>query len=167
MRMFPLLVAVLVGCVPPPFPEDRLPAYEERPVEATFSAGFGAVWEAAVQVVSEAYPVARVDRDSGLVLTEWVTEPSDTIYTSFAGTRIPEKVRFQLRLEVRAAEGGVEVRVTSHEQVEKDVVSANLDFTGSVVQWLDVPSSTRRERRIVQEMLDLLERRAQAGGTEG
>ncbi len=155
--LLPLACALLAGCVPPPFPEDRLPPWEDRPLRASFTASYDAVWEAAVQVVSARYPVARVDRARGFLSTEWVVGPSDSLYADYGGTRIPEKVRFRLRVDVAPRGDRVEVCLAGREQVEKDVISADLAFTGSVYEWLDVPSSTRRERLLLQAMLDVLE----------
>lgn len=168
MRLvLPIAVALLAACVPPTFPEDRLPLYEERPVQGNFRAEFAAVWDAAMRVVSGRYPVALVDRAHGLIATEWVTGPSDYIYSTFARTRIPERVRFRMRMEIRDWNGLVEVRLVSHEQVEKDVVFANLPLDGSLYEWFDVPSSTLKERAVLQEILDVLEGRPQGEGHDG
>ena len=162
-----LLVASAVGavaCVPPPFPEDNLPAYEERPVYGNFNAEFQSVWDAALQVMSDRYPVSRVEREKGVISTEWVHGTSDYIFNTFAGTRIPEKIRFRLLMEIRNRSGRVEVRLVIHEQVEKDIISANLEFTGAIYEWLDVPSSTRKERQILEDVLDILEGRTASTG---
>jgi hypothetical protein len=36
--------------------------------------------------------------------------------------------------------------------VEKDIISANLTFTGSIYQWIDVPSSSRKERAFLEDV---------------
>jgi hypothetical protein len=160
-----LVVLLVTACVPPPFPEDNLPSYEERPVYGNFNADFQAVWDASLQVMSDRYPVSKVDREKGVISTEWVHGTSDYIFTTFAGTRIPEKIRFRLLMEIRNRSGRVEVRLVIHEQVEKDIISANLEFTGAIYEWLDIPSSTRKERQILEEVLDILEGRTVAEGS--
>jgi hypothetical protein len=159
-----LIALLAMACVPPPFPEDNLPTYEERPVYGNFNAEFQAVWDASLQVMSDRYPVSKVDREKGVISTEWVHGTSDYIFTTFAGTRIPEKIRFRLLMEIRNRSGRVEVRLVIHEQVEKDIISANLEFTGAIYEWIDVPSSTRKERQILEDVLDILEGRTAATG---
>lgn len=154
----PVFVLVLPGCPPPPFPEDNLPMYEERPVEATFDADFDAVWEEALTVFSDAYPLDDIEKDQGRLTTEWVVDNSDYIYNVYAGTRIPEKVRFKMGIDIGNKNGRTYVRVRNHEQVEKDIISANLEFTGAIYQWIDVPSSCRKERYALERIGDRLDR---------
>jgi len=160
LSIFLVLWPLGLGCVPPVFPEDKLPVAQERPVYGNFSADFQSVWDASLQVMSDRYPVSQVDRERGVIATEWIHGTSDYIYNTFAGTRIPEKIRFRVFMEVRNRSGKVEVRMVIHEQVEKDIISANLEFTGAIYGWIDVPSSTRKERRILEDVLDILEGRA-------
>jgi hypothetical protein len=158
-----LLIALLAACPPPVFPEDNLPAFEERPVEATYEASSDATWTATLAVFSDLYPIDEVDKARGRIVTEWVVGQSDYIFNAFAGTRIPEKVRFRMAIEVGQKNGRAQVRVRSHEQVEKDILSANLDFTGALYEWIDVPSSTRKERDALERIGDRLAR----GGGKG
>lgn len=159
MNARPLLFAALLsGCIPPTFPEDNLPIYEERPVEATFEQSKGAVWGAALEVFSDLYPIDQVDKERGFLSTEWVVGASDYIFNVYAGTRIPEKVRFRMTIDLGEKNGRTLIRVRNHEQVEKDIISANLEFTGSIYEWIDVPSSSRKERDALEEIADRLER---------
>jgi hypothetical protein len=156
------LLLLCTACVPPVFPEDTLPIYEERPVFGNFNADYQSVWESTLQVMSDRYPLARVEKEKGLIQTEWVTGVSDYVFNTFAGTKIPEKVRFRIAVEVRNRGSRVEVRLLNHEQVEKDIISANLEFTGAVYEWLDIPSSTLKERQILGDVLSLLEGRGRS-----
>jgi hypothetical protein len=153
-----LALLTLGACVPPTFPEDNLPFYEERPVEATFDAKPDQVWSTTLEVFSDLYPIDTIDKAHGLLTTEWVVGASDYIFNVFAGTRIPEKVRFQMEVDVGDNKGRPRVRVRNHEQVEKDIISANLEFTGSIYQWIDVPSSSRKERDALSEIAERLEK---------
>ncbi len=151
-------LAVLAGCIPPTFPEDALPAYEERPVEATFDATKGALWDATVEVFSDLYPLDVIDKERGLISTEWIVGASDYIFNVYSGTRIPEKVRFRMTIDVGDKAGRGLVRVRNHEQVEKDIISANLEFTGSIYEWIDVPTSSRKERDALERIAARLEK---------
>jgi hypothetical protein len=155
----PLLPLLALGaCIPPTFPEDNLPIYEERPVEATFEASKDAVWTTTLEVFSDLYPIDVIEKEKGYLTTEWVVGASDYIFNVFAGTRIPEKVRFRMAVEVGEKNGRPQVQVRNHEQVEKDIISANLEFTGAIYEWIDVPSSSRKERDALGEIADRLER---------
>ncbi|MDP2315365.1 MAG: hypothetical protein Q8P41_20880 [Pseudomonadota bacterium] len=146
------------GCIPPTFPEDNLPMYEERPVEATFEANQNAVWEATLQVFSDLYPLDVIDKERGFISTEWVVGASDYIFNVYSGTRIPEKVRFRMTIDVGDKSGRALVRVRNHEQVEKDIISANLEFTGSIYEWIDVPTSSRKERDALEDIAQQLDK---------
>ncbi len=162
MKLLLLTCALsLSSCVPPVFPEDNIPIYEERPVYGHFNSDFTTVWESALQVMSDHYPISHVDKDRGSILTEWNLGTSDYVYNVFSGTKIPERVRFRIRMDVRNRSGKIEVRLLLHEQMEKDVISANLEFTGAIYEWIDIPSSTLRERQVLREMLDIIEGRVQ------
>jgi hypothetical protein len=153
-----LLAALFIACAPPTFPEDSLPAYVERPVEAMYDANPDATWSATLSVFSDRYPIDEVDRGRGRIVTEWVVGQSDYIFNAFAGTRIPEKIRYRMVVEVGQKNGRSQVRVRSHEQIEKDILSANLEFTGALYEWIDIPSSTRKERDALERIAEVLER---------
>ncbi len=153
-----LPVLLSSGCIPPTFPEDNLPLYEERPVEATFEASNGAVWDATLEVFSDLYPLDIIDKERGFISTEWVVGASDYIFNVYSGTRIPEKVRFRMTIDVGDKSGRAQVRVRNHEQVEKDIISANLEFTGSIYEWIDVPTSSHKEREALERIAERLEK---------
>ncbi|MCB9758982.1 MAG: hypothetical protein H6739_04010 [Alphaproteobacteria bacterium] len=153
-----LLAALSVGCAPRTFPEDSLPEHEERPVIGTFNADFDTVWEATLQVMGDMAPLDDISKSDGLITTSWVTGFSDYIYKAYGGTRIPEPVRWRMDVTLNSNGGRTDVRVIGHEQVEKDMISANLEFTGAIYDWIDVPSSTARERDLLEDILSMLER---------
>lgn len=143
------VAAAFVACVPPTFPEDSLPFYEERPIHASFSASYDEVWNATVEAM-DLHPVELVEKERGLIVTEWQLSTSDYVYDQYGATKIPAKIKYRMRLHVKAREGRTVVTIISHEQVEKDMISANLVFTGAVYNWIDVPSSTCKEREILE-----------------
>lgn len=149
-----LLLALVAGCIQRPFPEDDLPEPEERPVVGTFQANYDEVWDAALTVLGDRAPLDEIDKSAGRLTTGWVSDFSDYIYKSYGGTRIPEPVRWRLDAKVVKTTGSTtEVTLLAHEQIEKDMISANLEFTGSIYDWIDVPSSTARERELLEDML--------------
>jgi hypothetical protein len=156
--MWLLGMTLLAGCFPKnPYPEDKLPSWEERPVTGTFKADYDLVWEATLQVMGEAAPLEIIERTDGEIETGWVRDHSDYIYKTYGGTRIPEPVRWRMRVALRKDGGRTEVEMVAQEQVEKDLISANLEFTGSVYKWIDVPSSTSRERLMLERILVVLD----------
>lgn len=144
-----ILALPMAACVPPVFPEDSLPFYEERPIYGVFSGNFDEVWTATVESM-ELYPVEIQEKESGLIVTEWQLSTSDYIYDQYGATYIPAKIKYRMRIQVKARDGRTVVTIISHEQVEKDMISANLDFTGAIYNWVDVPSSTCKEREILE-----------------
>jgi hypothetical protein len=153
-----VLLLSLLACAPHPFPEDSLPVWQERVVENTFEQRFEAVWTAVLAELGDRYPVDVVDKQRGRLTTEWVVGNSDYIFNVFSGTRIPEKIRFRMVLDVTERGGRTNVRVRSAEQVEKDIISANLEFTGAIYEWIDVPSSGGKERALLERVADRLVR---------
>ncbi len=158
--LFATVLALLPACAPPPFPEDHLPIYEERPVEVSFEESYNRVWDETLGVLGDSWPVDRVDKEAGKITTEWVIGQSDYIFNQFGGTRIPEKVRFRMSILVDASKGKTRVTVKNHEQVEKDIISADLTFTGSIYEWIDVPSSCRKERQLLEDVAAALGKKA-------
>ncbi|MSQ02445.1 MAG: outer membrane protein assembly factor BamC [Myxococcales bacterium] len=156
MRLSLLLLPLLAGCMPAPFPEDKLPVWEERPVEVSFDSGSDKVWEEVLTVAGDTWPIDRMNKGEGRVTTEWVIGQSDYIFNQYGGTRIPEKVRYRVTVVVDQHKGRTRVTVKNREQVEKDIISANLTFTGSIYEWIDVPSSCRKERAFLESVADAL-----------
>ena len=146
------LLSLLLACPPPPFPEDHLPMYEERPVEVSFDESYERVGEETLAIMGDTWPIDRMDKANGKLNTEWVVAQSDYIFNQYGGTRIPEKVRYRMSVTIDQARGRSRITVKSHEQVEKDIISADLTFTGSIYEWLDVPSSCRKERAFLEEV---------------
>ncbi len=159
MRVTRLLACLLgclglggvVSCVPPVFPEDTLPMYEERPIFGVFNASFDEVWSATTEAL-DLYPIEISEKERGLIVTEWMIGTSDYIFTQYGATRIPDKIRYRMRIHVINREGRTIAKIINHEMVEKDLISANLEFYGSIYRWIDVPSSTAKEREILENI---------------
>lgn len=158
------LLMLSMGCAPKAFPEDALPVAEERPVYGDFAADYETVWEATIEVLGEAAPLDEINKDSGRVVTGWVSAFSDYIFKTYGGTRIPEPIRYRMVVDVTNRGARTEVRMVNQEQVEKDMISVDMEFTGAIYQWLDVPSSTTKEREMLEEIYDVIEDRQTGGG---
>ncbi len=167
IRSLPLLALCTLACVPKTFPEDSLPAHQERPVDASINAEFNVVWEATLEVLGDAGPIEEIDENKGLIVTGWVHGASDYIYKSFAGTQIPEPIRFRMVAEVRPNSGSTSVVLINQEQVEKDMVSMDMEFTGSIYRWIDIPSSTLKERNLLENILKVVESRSNGTSNDG
>ena len=150
-----LVVAMFLGigtaCVPPVFPEDSLPFYEERPIVGAFSAGYDEVWSATMEAM-DLYAVELSEKERGLIVTEWQLSTSDYVFAQYGATRIPAKIKYRIRVHVKSQDGRTLVKIINHEQVEKDMISGNLEFSGAIYNWIDVPSSTSKEREILEKI---------------
>lgn len=159
-----LLVAALllpvVACMPRPFPEDNLPTAEQRPVVGTFQADYDTTWEATIEVLGDMAPLENIEKENGYISTGWMYGFSDYIYKTYSGTKIPEPIRSRWDINLTSQGGRTQVTVIATEQVEKDMISANLEFRGSVYEWIDIPSSTLKERSMLEEILSIIEDRA-------
>lgn len=158
-----LALMTLLACAPKAYPEDELPLWEERPVIGTYGADVDTVWEATVEVVGEIADLDVTDRTTGHLTTMWIRDKSDSIYKTYGGTRIPEPVRWRLTIDVRRISGSTEVQIISQEQVEKDMISANLEFTGAIYKWIDVPSSMAKERQLLERILLVVDQKKNGG----
>jgi hypothetical protein len=166
-RFMPLLALSSLACMPKTFPEDTLPPHQERPVDASMSAEFNVVWEATLEVLGDAGPIEDIDENKGLIVTGWVHGASDYIFKNFAGTRIPEPIRYRIVAEVRPNSGNTSVVLINQEQVEKDMISVDMEFTGAIYRWIDVPSSTLKERNLLESILQVVESRSGGGNNSG
>jgi len=162
MRLF--LVAALIvpmaACMPRPFPEDNLPVAEQRPVVGTFNASYDTVWEATIEVLGDMAPLEQIEKENGYISTGWMYGFSDYIYKTFAGTKVPEPIRSRWDINLTSQGSRTQVTVISKEEVEKDMISANLEFRGRVYEWIPVPSSTKKERAMLEDILSIIESRA-------
>lgn len=151
--MLSSLAALLVlgACVPPVFPEDSPPMYEERPVFGRFSSSFDQVWDATTEAL-DLYPIEINEKERGLLVTEWIIGTSDYVYAQYGATRIPEKIKYRIRIQIAARDGVTVAKIVNHEMVEKDMISGNMEFSGAIYNWVDVPSSTSKEREILEKI---------------
>jgi hypothetical protein len=154
------LLPLFFGCMPKTFEEDALPVPEERPVSYLDNVSdYSTVWSATVEVMGDAAPLDRIQEEEGLIVTGWVQGSSNYIYKNYGGTRIPEPIRYRMVVRLTRMPEGTQIEITSQEQVEKDMISVDMTFTGSIYQWIDVPSNTQKEASLLREIASLLETR--------
>lgn len=149
--MLGLALSMPTACVPPVFPEDSPPMYEERPIFGRFGSSFDQVWDATVEAL-DLYPIEVNEKERGLLVTEWIIGTSDYVYTQYGATRIPEKIKYRIRIQIASREGTTVAKIVNHEMVEKDMISGNMEFSGAIYSWVDVPSSTAKEREILEKI---------------
>jgi hypothetical protein len=174
MRLFPALAGLLVtgfvaanilGCAPDLYPEDDLPLYEERPIYGTFDAPFNVAWDASLQAMEQKFQQVEVaERTKGLIVTEWILDSSDYVFSNYGGTRIPVKVKYKVQVRLTSSGNRTTIRVTKTEKVLKDVISANLEFNGRIYEWIDIPSSTAKEIEVIERIQQALNRKRSARG---
>jgi hypothetical protein len=164
IRVFPLFALLLTACMPKVFPEDELPFAEERPVIGTFPSNFNTVWESTLEVIGDAAPLQEFEPDRGYIETSWVNGSSDYIFKNYGGTRIPESVHYRYKVWVMSNGDTTEVKLIKHEQIEKDMISIDAEFTGSIYHWIDIPSSTEKEHALLEQIVELIDQRQ--GGTD-
>lgn len=151
LAMLGLALSMPTACVPPVFPEDSPPMYEERPIFGRFGSSFDQVWDATVEAL-DLYPIEVNEKERGLLVTEWIIGTSDYVYTQYGATRIPEKIKYRIRIQIASREGTTVAKIVNHEMVEKDMISGNMEFSGAIYSWVDVPSSTAKEREILEKI---------------
>ncbi|MFH1018080.1 MAG: hypothetical protein V1798_07855 [Pseudomonadota bacterium] len=151
--IFVLASGLLAGCASKEFNEPgRLPS-ADRSTRKTYSGSFADVWRASLgALAAKRYAVASSQRESGLVLTDWVLGKSDRLYSGYGETRIPYNIRFKMTLKLQPTKSGVHVRVGSEEQYLSDAVTAGADFSGSLYQWITTESSTSKEAALLDEI---------------
>jgi len=159
IRVFPLFALLVAGCMPKVFPEDEIPPYEERPVIGTFSTDFNTVWEATLQVIGDAAPLPIIDPDRGYLETGHVNGSSTFLYKNYGGTRIPEPIRYKFKVWVMPAGDATEVKLIKAEEVKKDMISIDADFTGSIYHWQPVPSTGDREHELLESIVEVIDQR--------
>ena len=110
---YALLCVGLAACQPRPFPEDNLPVAEQRPVTGTFQATYDTVWEATIEVLGDIAPFEVIEKDQGVITTNWMYGFSDYIFKTYAGTKIPEPIRTRWEVEITSREGRTQVVVVT------------------------------------------------------
>jgi len=149
------LILLLSSCYSKDFKEPAAKNLERYDTRRTYAASYNAVWESLLQVLKET-PLLVVKKENGLLITDWIMTKSDRLYSGYDDTKIPIKVRYKLTITVRPLETATAVQIDNDEQYWADAISAGGEFTGSLYQWVDTPSSTIKERALLDNLSDAL-----------
>ena len=88
--------------------------HDTYPTHRTFKADHARVWQAALSAM-ERLPLTSVDRQSGVIITDWMKGTSDHRFVRRFSGMEPLKIRFKLLVRVESAAKGVRVRVVNTE----------------------------------------------------
>lgn len=159
-------VIVLGGCWNKDFNEPGRLEVDRRETEKVYEADFDRTW-AAIQESFSSFPIDQKQTDqSGLrayLVTDWVLGKSDILYRGFDINRVPYQIRYKLYVYVIGGRSSARTKVTikSIEQYKDDVVTAGVDFNGSINTWIRTESSSLKEARLLDDIATRLESKAQ------
>ena len=145
--MKPLLyiLPLIVGCTPKVFPEDNnLPTPTNQSYGGELAVDFSTAWEVAIEVLAEEAPIVESNNSTGEIETGWIMGPSDDVFTAYGGTRIPEPARYRFFARVEPYGQGSFVTVYGQQEIEKDMISIDREFTGAIYQWIEVATPVLR-----------------------
>lgn len=115
------------------------------------------VWESAVETMNENnFALLVSQRNQGLIITDWIIEKSDTLFSGYGDAKIPYKIRYKMQINIAPTRRGVEVKIKSREQYLTDVISSGMEFQGSIYRWLDVDSSGSKESKVLDKIAQKL-----------
>jgi hypothetical protein len=146
-----LLGAALGGCASKDFKEPAVVSHENYDTARNYKANFEATWKATMEVMRK-YSLMVAKKESGHIITDWVSGKSDILYSGFDENRIPYTIRYRFTVTVSGGRSGTSISVKTKEQYLADAVSAGVDFSGSLYQWIDTKSSTYKEHRLLNQI---------------
>jgi hypothetical protein len=156
---FLALSLVLSSCYNKEFNEPGRVEYERRPTERLYEANVQRTW-AAVQKIFGRFSIAESRAESGslkaYLVTDWITGKSDVLYSGYDRNRIPYSIRYKLYVYLQGSGGKTKVVIKNVEQYRDDVVTAGVDFDGSIMTWVRTESSTLKEAQLLDEIQKVL-----------
>ena len=148
-----LAAGLLAGCASKEFNEPGILPSADRATKKTYAGSFTDVWRASLgALAAKKYAIGSTQRESGTITSDWVIGKSDRLYSGYGDTRIPYNIRFKMTLKLQPSKSGVQVRVINEEQYLSDSVTAGVDFSGSLYQWIPTESSTAKESALLDEI---------------
>jgi len=154
--IFLLFVSIaFFSCASKDFKEPGKLNQPRKKTTIAFKVNFPTTWKAVEQVANN-YPVISAIKESGTILTDWIKTKSDKLYSGYDENRIPYTIRYKFKIKVRPTSKGTIVNIQSKEQYFTDSVTAGIDFSGSVYQWIDTESSTHKEAAFLAKVRDIL-----------
>ena len=151
-----LFLAFLLSCAAKEFNEPGIISQSRKDVSRVFSINFQDGWKIVAQAAVGSMPVTSSNKETGVIMTDWIKAKSDRLYSGYGETRIPYTIRYKFNIKVKPTSKGTMVSVTNKEQYLSDSVTAGIDFSGSIYQWLDTESSTHKEALFLDEVEKLI-----------
>ena len=124
---------ILFSCASKDFKEPGEIKQPKKRTARTYSANFAKTWNAVSSAASQ-YPVISSKKESGIIVTDWIKDKSDRLYSGYGETRVPYTIRYRFTVKVKPTSKGTMVNVTSKEQYFTDSVTSGIDFSGSLYQ---------------------------------
>ncbi len=141
---------LFTSCASKDFAEPGVKSFSRQAVEKIFRGSYSDVWQATKEVLDEQkYPLATSQKESGVIITDWILGKSDRLYSGYGEARIPYNIRYKLSFRFKPSRKGVEVQIDNEEQYMSDAITAGTEFSGSLYQWIPTESSTQKEARLL------------------
>jgi len=142
-----------IRCVPKDFYEPGKLSVSGKSTSHSYNASFNDVWKAVTQAAAaKRYAVSSSIKDSGILVTDWISGKSDRLYSGYGDSRIPYNIRFKFTINVKPTKRGIVVSIKNDEQYMTDAVTSGSDFQGSLYQWVSTDSSTEKESLFLTEI---------------
>jgi len=164
MKRLLILLSTLLwlsGCWNKDYNEPGRISVNKRSTKMAIKAGFQPTWKALQKVIAK-FPIKEKKVNSSIgqayVVTDWVRAKSDTLYHGFDVNRVPYEIRYQFYIYVTAdpKKNRTIIKIKSVEQYLDDVVTAGVDFQGSVKTWIRTNSSTLKEHALLKQVNKLI-----------
>lgn len=103
-----------------------------KPSVEFMDADFRETWFATLATIKN-FPIKTVDKNSGLIETDWINYHSDLYTDTFGGDSVPEEGRFRLRIHVVEKFDAPKTRVsiTKYEQLAGFLPNTYMDVASS------------------------------------
>jgi len=160
VRNFGILSSLifLTACYAKEFHEPGKVSIEKRPTEIEIASGFEKTWAAVEQTFSK-FPIERKEEDGATsrayLVTNWIEGKSDLLYSGYDVVRIPYTIRYKLYVYLSGNSSRSVIRIRNIEDYKGDIVTAGVDFDGSIYTWIRTESSTLKEARLLEEIQKL------------
>ncbi len=160
MKNFFVLAALafLTSCYSKEFHEPGRVSIKKQPTEIEIGSGFEKTWAAVEQVFSK-FPIERKEQDKrtsrAFLVTNWVEGKSDLLYSGYDVVRVPYTIRYKLYVYLSGNATRTIIRIKNIEDYKGDIITAGVDFDGSIYTWIRTESSTLKEARLLEEIQKL------------
>ena len=108
-----------------------------------------------MSAVSRRYPILFSNKKEGEIVTDWIKGKSVALYSGYGENRIPYIIRFRFIVKVLPYENradATKIIVKNEEQYQNDLVTSGGDFSGTLYEWIDTPTTTYKEKSILNKI---------------